>query len=227
MKNLIINLKFCSLFNNFSNDEILDITSNINYRLISYEKGEAIALEDTPINSIGIILDGSIEVQKYYSSGKTITINHIKKGGIFGEAIIFSKKNTYPSTIVSFQDSQIFFMLKEDIINLCSSNILFLNNFMQILSNRILTLNKALKDISFQTIREKLANFILNEHIKQNSIKIKLSYSRQELADRFGITRPSLSRELINMKNDGLINFEKKYITIINLDKLEDILLKS
>ena len=37
-----------------------------------------------------------------------------------------------------------------------------------------------------------------------------------------GVARPSLSRELISMKNDGLIDFNLKEIRILDLEKLED-----
>lgn len=221
MNFIVETLKSCVLFNNFNEKEILDILDNINYKKTPYKKGETIALEDDPISTIGIILSGSVEIQKNYPSGKTLTINHMHTGNIFGEVIIFSNRDTYPSTIVTLQDSQILFISKDNIIKLCTLNSVFLNNFMQLLSNRILTLSKGLKDISHQTIREKISNYLLNEYKKQNNLKIRVNYSRQEMADYFGIARPSLSRELVNMKKDGLIEFRKKTITILNLDSLE------
>ncbi|KEH98950.1 cAMP-binding protein [Clostridium botulinum C/D str. BKT12695] len=227
MDNLINSLNLCFLFNNFENDDILKIINSINYKVTSYEKGETIAIEGDPIHSIGLVLDGCVEVQKNYSSGKIVSINRIKRGNVFGEAIIFSNKNTYPSTIVAFENSEVFFISKKNILSMCASNTLFLNNFMRLLSNRILKLNKILRDISYETIRAKLCNFILNEYKIQKSMKIKLSSSRQEMADSFGITRPSLSRELANMKNDGLIDFEKKFITILDLEEIENVLLNS
>jgi CRP-like cAMP-binding protein len=44
------------------------------------------------------------------------------------------------------------------------------------------------------------------------------------MSEQFGTTRPSLSRELINMKDDELIAFDKKTITIIDLEALEETL---
>ncbi|MEA4825370.1 MAG: cyclic nucleotide-binding domain-containing protein, partial [Clostridium sp.] len=84
----------CTLFKGFTEDEINNILSNTNYKVTNFKKGETIALEDDPISSIGIVLEGSIEVQKNYPSGKIVTINRMGKGNIFGEAIIFSNKKT-------------------------------------------------------------------------------------------------------------------------------------
>ena len=169
-------------------------------------------------------MNGGIEVQKTYPSGKVVTINRLSDGHIFGEVIIFSNKKTYPSTIVSSGDSEILFISQGDIIKLCSSNVTFLNNFMRVLSNRILNLSKILKELSYQTIRQKIASFLLDEYKNQKSLVIKINISRQEMAEQFGTTRPSLSRELINMKDDELIDFDKKTITIIDLEALEETL---
>ncbi|MCS4515791.1 cyclic nucleotide-binding domain-containing protein [Clostridium botulinum] len=92
-----------------------------------------------------MILDGSIEIQKLFSSGKTVTITTLSTGDIFGEVIVFSSMNKYPSTILSNSNSSVMFISKEDIIKLCSLDSLILNNLMGLLSNKILMLNKKLK----------------------------------------------------------------------------------
>ena len=44
------------------------------------------------------------------------------------------------------------------------------------------------------------------------------------IAESLGVTRPSLSRELINMKEIGLIDYSRSYIEILNLEEIENIL---
>lgn len=130
-------------------------------------------------------------------------------GDIFGEVIVFSSMNKYPSTILSNSNSSVMFISKEDIVKLCSLDSLILNNLMGLLSNKILMLNKKVKNLSYETIRQKISSFLMDQYRKQNSLTLKLNMSRQALAEIFGIPRPSLSRELINMKNDKLIDVEK------------------
>jgi CRP-like cAMP-binding protein len=214
----------CKLFKNFTEKEIINLLKNIKYKITSFSKNETIALEGYPLKNIGIILEGNIEVQKNFPSGKTVTISQMSAGNIFGEVAIFSKMNKYPSTIISINNSKVFFISKSDVINLCSTNKVFLNSFMELLSNKILMLNKKLKNLSYQTIREKIASYLIDEYKNQSNLKLKLQYSRKEMAEQFGTTRPSLSRELINMKNEGLIDYDKKIIIIKDLDKLEECL---
>ncbi|MFX0549853.1 Crp/Fnr family transcriptional regulator [Hathewaya histolytica] len=212
------------LFKGFNEDVIDNMISKINYKISHFSKGEIIALEGDDIRGIGIILDGTIEVQKGYPSGKVISVNRIGMGGIFGEVIIFSNLKHYPSNIISFTSSKVMFIPKEDILKLCSLSEGFLTRFMTLLSNKILMLNKKLKEVSYGTIREKLADFILDQYKSQENFKITLKQKRNEMAEHFGVTRPSLSRELIKMKEEGLIDFEKNVIIIKDLEKIEEVL---
>ncbi len=212
------------LFKGFHQNEIYDMLLHTQYRTSSFIKGQVVALEGEHASSIGIVLEGTIEVQKTYPSGRSITISRLIKGDIFGEVIIFSSVKRFPATIISSGNSRVFFLSETDILRLCSTNRHFLNNFMGILSNKILMLNERLKNLSYQTIREKVACYLTEEYQNQNNCRIKTSLTRREMAEQFGITRPSLSRELVSMKRDGLIDFDKETITIKDIKSLEDIL---
>ncbi|RKD28797.1 Crp/Fnr family transcriptional regulator [Thermohalobacter berrensis] len=222
MPNIEKILSKSSLFKGLDEKSISDIIEKINYKVNKFSKNQTIAIEGDDCKSIGIVLKGSIHIQKIYPSGKTVTINRISKGGIFGEVIIFSNMNEYPATIVAVENTEIMFIYKHEILKLCSTNTHILNNFMELLSNKILMLNRKLKSLSYHTIREKISSFLLEEYSKQKSQTIKIKLSRKEMAERFGIPRPSLSRELAKMKKEGLIDFDRKTVKILDIDKLED-----
>ena len=57
-------------------------------------------------------------------------------------------------------------------------------------------------------------DFLILESNRQNSKKITLSISKKELADRFGIERPSLQRELSKMRDEGIIQYDARSITL-------------
>lgn len=214
----------CSLFKGVSKEQINTHMSSIKYQTVVYNKNDVIAIEGDDASSLGIIINGNIEIQKLYASGKIITIDRLSRGNIFGEVIIFSQMGRYPSTIVSSENSKILFIPKSEMLKLCSMDIQVLNNFMALLSNKILMLNKKLRNLSFETIRQKVSNFIMDEYKRQKNNPIKFTISRKEMADYLGIQRPSLSRELIHMKEENLIDFDKHYIKIMDLEALEDYL---
>lgn len=224
MKEELLVLEKCEIFKGIENEEIEKILKVINYKIVNYDKGDIIAIEDRKCEYVGIVLSGNIEVQKIYESGRNITIKRFIEGSTFGEAIVFSSRNTYPSTIIASVKCKIMFIKNEDIIGLCSSNKIFLGNFIELLSEKIIMLNNKVKTISICSIRQKIANFILEQVTIQKRETIKLGINKKELAEYLGVQRPSLSREIINMQDDGIIQCNKGEIKILDMYTLKEVL---
>lgn len=225
MEDSIKSLKTCVLFKNVEDKDIIDLLEDITYIVKKYEQGNVIALEGDPCNSISVILEGNIEIHKPFPSGKVVTINHFEAGDIFAESLVFSKKRSYPANVISTTNSTILFIQRDQLVNLMSKNLNVMENFAGVLSSRIHMLNDRITSLSLETTRKKIVNIILLEYGRQKSHYITLPYSRKKMAELLNIPRPSLSRELIKMKDDGLIDFYKNRIKILDLKELERLLL--
>lgn len=220
-----------SLFTDMSYDEVknafkyLDKNYSGTYYTKKFFADDYIAIEGYTCENLGIILRGEIEVQRELPSGKFLTISSFKEGDCFAESIIFSKKNEYPSSIVSITESEILFISKTGLLKLMSMNEKLFENFARILSDRIHLLSDRVTTLSLDNIRKKIANLLLKEYKTTASLTIVLPYSRDKMAQLLNVTRPSLSRELTNMKNDGLIDYYKNKFTILDINALEESLL--
>ena len=222
MKDIINKLEENNFFNNLNHEEIQKLISNIGYSVKAYKKGEIIANEEDECNSLGFVLEGVVEIQRIYLSGKQIIVKRLSNGDVFGEALIFSKKSNYPSTVVAFSECNILYISKSDILKLCTMDERVLGNFMSVLSNKILMLNSKIKSIAFKSIKHKVINFILEQAKKQKSEIIKLKESKEEIASAMGIPRPSLSRELMNLRDLNYIEFDRNVIKILNIEEMEE-----
>ena len=89
----------------------------------------------------------------------------------------------------------------------------------------------AMKKISMVTptsLKERIANWLLDcleDDDDDSDMTIYLQMSREELADFLGVARPSLSRALMRLKEEGLIEVGKNRITVLDryaLEKLAD-----
>lgn len=225
MKEIMSILTKCALFNQFSNVEVEEMLKQITTRKAKYEKNQLIAVEDEHCSSIGIVLKGKIEIKNIYASGKVVTITTLNQGSIFGEVMVFSSISNYPATIVAAEETYILFISREELLALCHSSSRFLINLLSLMTNKIFILNGRIKSLSYQTIRQKLISFISDEQRKNNSTTFKIQYSRKQMAEILGIPRPSLSREMSKMRNEGIIEYNKNNLTIIDLEKLESFLL--
>lgn len=222
MEEILNKLEGNEFFRGLNSGEIKKLISNIQYSIKMYKKGEIIANEEDECTSLGFVLDGTVEIQRIYLSGKQIVLKRLTNGDVFGEALVFSKKSTYPSTVIAFMQCNILYIKKADILKLCTMDERVLGNFMSTLSNKIFMLNSKIKSIAFKSVKHKVINYILEQAKAQKSKTIKLKESKEEIASAMGIPRPSLSRELMNLRDLNYIEFDRNIITILNIEELEE-----
>lgn len=222
MEEIIKTIKKNQLFIGLNNETIKNVLKEIKYYIKTYSKGEIIANEDDECRSLSLVLSGTVEIQRLYSNGKYIVLSRIFEGDVFGEALVFSKAKTYPATVIALSECKVLFINKSDVLKICSNEEKILENFVSLLSDKVFILNSKIKSISFKSIRQKVINYILNEAKEQKSNYIILKNTKEEIASLLGIPRPSLSRELINLRDMNYIEFNRKKITILDIESLEE-----
>ena len=222
MKDILKLLQNNFLFKGIDSENLKKIYEETKYHINKYDKGEIIAHEEEKCSTIGLILEGTIELQRIYPSGKYIVLNKLTLGDVFGEAIIFSKQENYPATVIALNQCSILYIDKVDMLELFSREKRILENFLELLSNKVLMLNSKIKNISFKNIRHRVINYILEAMKLQKNSTIKLKESKESIAAALGIPRPSLSRELINLRDMGYIDFDRSNIKILDIEALEE-----
>lgn len=209
-------------FKNFSKDELLSTLKYKNYRFSSYNTEDVIFMEGEPCLNFSIILKGAVEIQKIDPSGKVLKVATFGVGDVFGENLIFGERSTYPMMVMSKCSSLILHLSKDSMVKLCEENPKFLFQFLKVQSNKAQTLSSKIKEVTLKTIRQKICEFLVEEYEESGDTTIKLPMSKKNWADSLGVQRPSLSRELIKLKEEGLIDYDKEYIYIKDIDSLED-----
>ena len=213
------------MFSKKSKEDILNLFNETNYNIKKYSKNNIIALEGDICTSIGLVLEGNVDIKRMLGS-KVIHLSSFSKGNVFGEVIAFSDINIYPATVIASSTCEIMFINKNDFIKFCTHNEEFLGMFLNTLTNKIFLLNKSITNLTFTNIRQKICNFLINEYKVQKSKNIKLNMTKEKLAESLGTTRPSLSRELINMKELGLIDYSRSHILILDLEEVKNLLVE-
>lgn len=220
-KNLEV-IQACHLFKNINRDETFAICKQINHRIKDYKKGEIIFEEGDDCKHLGIVLSGKVELSTFFISGDVSSLITMGPSSIFGEAILFSPKDQYPISITALSKAQILYVDKTALISLMEDHPLFLENYLELLSNKLLFLNDKFKLLSLTTIRGKIAHVLIKLSKEQNTLTVKLPFSKEKMALHICTRRPSLSRELSKMKSDGIIDYDKSMVKILDYDALTD-----
>ncbi len=211
--NYIDFLMILSLFHGLEKERLLGLLEKGAF-IESFIKGKLIYLQNEKAETMDIILDGEIIVQNIDENGNVLSIVSLDKGDMLGGNLIFSNRNEYPMTLIAKTDIKLLRMKKDMILDLCQMDKRFLINLLQLLSDKALILTTKIHSLARKTIREKIMDFLILETNRQGSKTIILSMSKKELADRFGIERPSLQRELKKMQDEGLIYYDAKTISL-------------
>ena len=208
MKNILLFLKAMNLFCDFNDDELKKLITSI------------LHLQNETCDYLEIIVSGKIQVQNIDICGDMLVISDFYAGESIGDNLLFSMNNFYPMTMVAKGNTKLIQIHKSMVLNLCRTNEKFLLTFLQSVSTKSLVLAGKIKTLSMKTIRQCIVEYLIHEYYISNNKQIVLTMSKKDLAERFGIPRPSLSRELNRMRTDGLIDFDAKSITIIDIDDL-------
>jgi CRP-like cAMP-binding protein len=212
----------CYLFKNVNFDKIKSIIISNHLRISNIDKEQCAGYAGEPLNDLPILTAGSVRGEMTDFSGRTVKIEDIKAPAVLASAFVFGGENKLPVDIIANEPSTIMFIPKEGLIKIFRDHPQVLKNFLDDMSNRAQFLTKKIRFLTFKTIRQKLAHYLMNISIMQNSNIINIPVTQLKLADFFGVTRPSLARVLAELEKEGIITVSRNKITIVNKAKLSD-----
>lgn len=186
----------------------------------SYKKGEILARQGDVCNRLVILTKGSVRGEMIDYSGRLIKVEDITAPKAIAPLFLFGEQNRYPVEVTANEPTEVIELPKPSVLSLFRKNEQFLENYMNLSANYARTLSDKLFFMSFKTIRQKLASYLLRLYKQQQQTHITLDRSQQELSDYFGVSRPSLARELAHMQEDGLLIADRKHITILQKEEL-------
>ncbi len=184
-----------------------------NYKTINYKKNDIVFNEGAICNYLGLVISGNINIVTFTYNEKEYQINSINENSIFGQNILFQNQK-YLGTGIATKETTVLYISKNELLELFT-NSTFTTNFLTLTTKITLNLQKKIKLLSQKEIRDKII-FLLLENARETQKKAYFFESKEKLAQFLNITRPSLSRELIKMKRENLIDFDKHYIILKN-----------
>ncbi len=217
---MIEELRNCPLFKNMKNDEISFFLKENCATIITYKKDDIIFEQGEKPLDILILLSGSLAICNDSLEGKRSIIAIFKNSGeLFGEIFLFLKKQEYEHYALSLSNTEILKFSKEILLKTNNRyNEKVLANMLEVFAQKTYYLNKRVQILSASNLRQKIIRFILQQ--LRDKDYIDLDMNREELADFLNTTRPSLSRELAKMQDEGLIELTKNRLVINSLDEL-------
>jgi len=118
-------------------------------RTQNYKKGEIILLAGNPVESVGLVLSGAVQVVREDADGKLNLLTELQAGDMFGEVFACAGITHSPVTVLSEQNSEVLHINYQKIITTCSSTCTFhhklVENMLALLAQKISCLIEKLR----------------------------------------------------------------------------------
>jgi len=166
---------------------------------------------------------GYVKTEMITENGNILGIEIIKAPRPLAPAFLFSDNNHFPVEVTALEEVEIMKIPKEEIMRLMMTNPEFMKQFLTHNSNRTQFLTNRLQLLSIKTIKGKIAHFLM-ENMTDEGKTFTINRNQTELAEFFGVARPSLARSLSEMIQEGIITINKKQFTILDIKLLRNLL---
>lgn len=211
-------LKNTPLFDGISDFEIEALQACMSFDLKEFKKDEIIFMNGDVIDSLGLLLEGEIIIERYDFWGNKNLWQLIEKNDIFGESFAALDGEELMFNVLAKTDVKIVFIETSKIITRCSKSCAlhtkFISNLLKILARKNLNLSSKIIHTSEKSIRSRVMNYLSDQAFKHKSQSFVIPFNRQEMADYLLVDRSALSNELSKMKTEGLIDFWKNQFTL-------------
>ncbi|MBP6872671.1 MAG: Crp/Fnr family transcriptional regulator [Bacteroidales bacterium] len=210
------------IFTGLSEEELEKLFQRCHCFTKNYEVGDIAAFSGEPVNFLIIVLEGSVKGEMVDFSGKIIKIDDIRAPYPLASAFIFGKQNKFPVNVMANERTKLLYIPKYDFMKMLQADIRLMQNFLNVISGHTQILANKLKFLSFKTIKGKIAQYLLSLAGPDKDL-IELPLTQSDLAEQFGVTRPSLARAMGEMSDEGMISVDRKVVRILDRRKLREV----
>jgi CRP-like cAMP-binding protein len=224
LENYLDILEKVVLFKKIDRIDLMETLKCLQPRISHYKKDEMVVNTGDPLTEMGIILSGELDVLKETSTGEKVIIGKLKAKSIFGEIAVLAQSNYAPAQVTTTAPSTVLFISPTTILGTCSKHCIghekLIRNTVQLVAKKALNLNQKIDILVVKSMRGRICTYLARLYKQNDNFILIIPFNRNGLAEFLNVSRPSLSRELGRMEDEGLIHLEGNTIEILDIDEI-------
>jgi CRP-like cAMP-binding protein len=213
-----------SLFRELSPKERESLPERFNLRIRNYTAGKILRFQGDECRDLILLISGSITAGMQKPDGRTIIVERMTAPEAAASAIVFSDHGTLPVTLTAETDVSLVAIDKIVLLRMFQLYRSILEQYLTDMGNKVSFLAEKIRYLQMSSLRQKIVSYLLDISRKQKSQTVSFDYTIETLSEMFGVARPSLSRELGQLIDQGCLTRNGKKYTIIHQDKLISLL---
>ena len=193
-----------------------------------FTAGELLFSEGEPCNGLHIIALGKVRIFKTSMSGREQVLAMNGPGESVAELPVFDG-GPYPASAVAIEDTEIAFISRRDFNAYCLEHPEVALKVLSVVGARLRRLVEIIEELSFTTIRQRLISALLKLAQKEGKktergVEFQLPATHQELANQLGTVRELISRNLMRLQAEGLLDVDAREIVVKDMKGLSALL---
>ena len=191
-------LKELQRFELFSScsEAVLQELLSLPYRRKEYKAGDMVVRVGDTCDWLMLLAEGNVESRMGAQSGKEVVIEKMQAPMILAPAFLFAKNSTIPVEVSMTTDGVVWYIHREAFFKFMTAHPDVLKRFLEILSDRSHFLSGKVRSFAVKSLRDRVLDFI-RQHDAITNVA--------EAAEMLGVARPSLSRLIADLQDEGVL----------------------
>lgn len=202
-----------SLFDGIEAEDLNALLYCMKSYIRSYQKGEFLSMEQERVHYVGVVLSGCVHMVKTDVWGNETLLTYMNAGEIFGESFTAEKEQNSFISFLAARKTEVLYLSFHQAIHVCKNQCPFhytlIRNLFDLIGKKNRQLMEKIEVTSQASLREKILTYLSLQAQKQQSKYITLSLSRTDMAQFLCTNRSAMTRELAQLKKEGVLDFDK------------------
>lgn len=206
------------LFRGINEDEIAELLHCLAPRERKFQKDDVIFRAGSPVNEIGLIKFGSVNIVVNLYWGNRIIFGHVGKGEVFAENFAAIPGKELVCDVVACAETEVLFLNMQKLLTTCERACAFhtrlIMNMLRISAQKNLNMSSRMMHTASRSLRERLLSYFSEQALEHGSPHFTIPFNRQQLAEYLGVNRSAMSNELSKMQEDGFLTYHRNEFTL-------------
>ena len=190
--------------------------------------GQTVYFEGDEAERLYLVALGKVKLVRNTEMGRAVLLDILHGGEYFGNLPAFGRR-IHTETAIALTDGCILYISSEDFETILSHHPDVTRKVLEAVSQRLDESQDTIKHLSIYSVEQRLAAVLVRlakklGEVRGGTVVIQLPLSRQDLAAMTGSTTETVSRVMSRFAEQGLIKSGRKWVTIVDEARLEEII---
>jgi CRP-like cAMP-binding protein len=212
------------LFSGLTEEDLNNLFKKVNHQIRRFRSGEMLAQAGEAVDKAMLLMNGRLQGEMVDFSGNSLKIEELDPPQMVAAAFLYGPQSKFPVFLSAKTDGEMLIVHKREFTSMLSLEPRVMVNYINIVSGKAQFLSGKITFLSLKTIKEKIAYYLLQRLKSGVDNFVKMDQTQTNLADLFGVARPSLTRTILEMEKQGILSWSRESVSIHDHGKLKNIL---